>query len=99
MKNISRHPDYFKIKQRIKSCPKIEALERLREVVLRFNSENKVDGPELLVYFLEKEQDLSVEYKNEQVFLKRNEEKYFDYENDSMESLDHQARLGGHSTY
>lgn len=88
MKNTERHPDYFKIKQRIKSCAKTESLDRLREVVLRFNSENKTDGPELMSYFLEKEQDLSIEYKNEREFEKRNST-YRDFEEDSTESLYH----------
>lgn len=110
MNNIKRHPDYIKIRQRIKSCGNPEQLERLRQVVIRFNNENKTDGPELMSYFLEKEQDLSADYKNEREFEKRNgtrdleedsqESLWYDrYEGAEIESMYNQRMNGFHSRY
>lgn len=88
MKNKRRHPDYLKLKKRIGEARGSIKLELLREVVLKFNSENKNDGPELLACFIEKEQELSIELKNEREFEKRNST-YLDLEEDSTESLYH----------
>mgnify|MGYP001611892002 CR=1 FL=1 len=60
MKNQKRHPDFIKLKHRIQSCTKPDQLERLRQVIQRYDGEY-ADGVELMAYFIEKEYELHPE--------------------------------------
>ncbi len=62
--NALRHPDFINLKHKIQNCETMEKLERFRQVILRYGHTHS-DRAELMSYFLEKEQDLNPEFKNE----------------------------------
>ena len=69
--NTKRHSDFIKLKHKIQSCEKLSQLNSLRQVILHY-SKNQEDRAELMAYFIEKEQDLSPDYRNEIEYEIRN---------------------------
>lgn len=59
--NKKRNPDYINLLHKIRNADKPERLERLRQVVIRFHKDNKEDGGQLLVEFIQREEQLNPE--------------------------------------
>lgn len=101
--NIKRSPAFFKIKANIRSCINEKQLQVCRDMISANSYKLSVDEIIVLTdYYYEKHNFFNsafFEIKNEKVYQSRTNQAWNDIEEDSIESIYHRNKCGGHSTY